>query len=133
MKQKNIEMVQVIRGMACIAIFLFHLPGFGVGGGAKANYSGFPLSIFFLLTGYFLLEGTRKTEKRYFQKKIIRIVPLYWILTLLILAVSLVFPGINHGRNYSLNDLVKSLLFIPYYNSDGKLFSDSQCWLDIDY
>lgn len=120
MKQKKIEMVQVIRGMACIAIFLFHLPS--EWGGVKANYSGFPLSIFFLLTGYFLLEGIRKTEHGYFQKKIFRIVPLYWIFTLLLFAVSLVFPGINHGRSYSLIDLAKSLLFIPYYNSDGMLF-----------
>lgn len=91
-------------------------------GGVKANYSAFPLSIFFLLTGYFLLEGTRKTNKWYFRKKVIRIVPLYWSLTILIFAVSFVMPGINHGRNYMLNDLVRSLLFIPYYNSDGKLF-----------
>ena len=44
-------------------------------------------------------------------------------LTLLIFAVSFVMPGINHGRNYTVEDLIKSLLFIPYYNSDGNLFS----------
>lgn len=120
MKQKNIQTIQALRGIACVAIVLFHLPS--EWGGIKANYSALPLTVFFMLTGYFLLEGTRKTEKDYFKKKAVRIIPLYWSLTLLIFAVSFVMPGINHGRNYTVEDLIKSLLFIPYYNSDGNLF-----------
>lgn len=119
MKQKNIQTVQILRGIACLAIVLFHLPSEW---GGKANYSAFPLAIFFLLTGFFLLEGIRKTDKDYFKKKAVRIIPLYWSLTFLIFAVSFVMPGINHGRSYTVENLIKSLLFIPYYNSDGKLF-----------
>ena len=75
MKQKSIQTIQALRGIACVAIVLFHLPSEW---GVKANYSALPLAIFFLLTGYFLLEGTRKTEKDYFKKRAVRIIPLYW-------------------------------------------------------
>lgn len=119
MKQKNIEIVQMIRGMACISIFFFHLPDTWDG---RAKYSGFPLVIFFILTGFFLIEGTRKDEKNYFIKKIIRIVPLYWSLTILIFLTSFIMPEINNGKSLLFSDLVKSLFFIPYYNLDGKLF-----------
>lgn len=33
MKQKNIQTVQVLRGIACVAIVLFHLPSEWGGGG----------------------------------------------------------------------------------------------------
>ena len=91
-------------------------------GGVKSNYSGFSLVVFFIFTGYFLMEGTRKSEKFYFRKKVIRLVPLYWLLTIALFLISLVMPGINGGKSYSWCNLIYSLLFIPYYSADGKLF-----------
>ena len=78
--------------------------------------------VFFVFTGYFLIEGTRKSEELYFRKKIIRLVPLYWLLTITLFIVSLLMPGINGGKSYTWSNLIQSLLFIPYYSADGKLF-----------
>lgn len=66
MTTKRLEIVQVMRAFACVSIFLYHLP---VAWGVKSNYSGFSLVVFFIFTGYFLMEGTRKSEKFYFRKK----------------------------------------------------------------
>lgn len=120
MTTKKLEIVQVMRAFACISIFLYHLPN--AWGGVKSNYSGFSLMVFFGFTGYFLIEGTRKSEKFYFRKKIIRLVPLYWLLTIALFILSLLVPGINGGKSYSWSNLVQSMFFIPYYSSDGKLF-----------
>lgn len=68
------------------------------------------------------MEGTRKSEKFYFRKKVIRLVPLYWLLTIALFLISLVMPGINGGKSYSWSNLIYSLFFIPYYSADGKLF-----------
>ena len=57
MTTKRLEIVQVMRAFACVSIFLYHLP---VAWGVKSNYSGFSLVVFFIFTGYFLMEGTRK-------------------------------------------------------------------------
>lgn len=120
MNSKKMEIVQVMRAYACISIFLYHLPeSWGI---IKSKYSSFSLVVFFIFTGYFLIEGTRKSEKNYFIKKIIRLVPLYWLLTIILFLLSLLIPGINGGKIYSFEDLVKSLFFIPYYSADGKLF-----------
>ena len=120
MNTKKLEIVQVMRAFACVSIFLYHLPV--TWGGVKSNYSGFSLVIFFIFTGYFLIEGTRKSDKFYFKKKIIRLVPLYWLLTIIMFSISILIPGINGGKSYSWNNLIYSLLFIPYYSSDGRLF-----------
>lgn len=120
MTTKRLEIVQVMRAFACVSIFLYHLPV--AWGGVKSNYSGFSLVVFFIFTGYFLMEGTRKSEKFYFRKKVIRLVPLYWLLTIALFLISLVMPGINGGKSYSWSNLIYSLLFIPYYSADGKLF-----------
>lgn len=120
MGTRKLEIVQIMRAFACASIFLYHLPN--TWGGVKSNYSGFSLMVFFVFTGYFLIEGTRKSEKFYFRKKIIRLVPLYWLLTIALFILSLLVPGINGGKSYSWSNLIQSLLFIPYYSSDGKLF-----------
>ncbi len=67
MTTKRLEIVQVMRAFACVSIFLYHLPV--AWGGVKSNYSGFSLVVFFIFTGYFLMEGTRKKRKVLFQKK----------------------------------------------------------------
>lgn len=95
---------------------------FQIRGGVKSNYSSFSLVVFFIFTGYFLIEGTRKSERFYFRKKIIRLVPLYGMLTIALFIISIVVPGINGGKTYSWSDLFHSLMFIPYYSGDGKLF-----------
>lgn len=99
---------------------MYHLPENW--GGWRSNYSNFSLVIFFTFTGYFLYEGVKKSTNYYFRKKIARLVPLYWFLTILIYVASLVSPGINGGKAYSFSNLIQSLMFIPYYSGDGKLF-----------
>ena len=67
MNTKKLEIVQVMRAFACVSIFLYHLP---VTWGVKSNYSGFSLVIFFIFTGYFLIEGTRKSDKFTSKRKL---------------------------------------------------------------
>lgn len=66
MTTKRLEIVQVMRAFACVSIFLYHLP---VAWGVKSNYSGFSLVVFFIFTGYFLMEGTKKAKSSISEKK----------------------------------------------------------------
>jgi exopolysaccharide production protein ExoZ len=68
------------------------------------------------------LIGDRKGWLVFSQRRVIRIVPMYWLATTLKL-VMMVLAGefVLHAR-FSLVDTVMSYLFLPTRNSDGNLF-----------
>ena len=117
--RKSLEVVQAMRALACTSIFLYHLPERWMV--IQTSYSTFILTVFFVFTGYFLIESTRKNDKHYFLKKIIRLIPLYWTLTILLFVVSCLIPSML-GKTYTFSQLIKSFFFIPYYGADGKFF-----------
>jgi exopolysaccharide production protein ExoZ len=65
--------------------------------------------------------GVGDSAPMFLGKRIIRIVPLYWLITLAMCAVSLV-PGIFSNFTFDMPRLVKSLLFIPHYDPNGNMW-----------
>ncbi|MDX3900184.1 MAG: acyltransferase [Sphingobium sp.] len=107
--------VQYLRGVAAMLVVLYHmlvqedwlynpLPPllFGAGG----------VDIFFVISGFVMFVAARhESPGEFWLKRIIRIVPLYWLATLIFLAMRHAHfgePGID-GASIS-----KSLFFIPY-------------------
>lgn len=117
--KKQLEIVQLLRALGCVLIALYHLPS---GYFLKPDHSGFVLSVFFTISGFFLIKGITKTTKNYFRKKIIRIVPLYWLLTLTIFVAEMIKPGLVSDNAVTPVMLVKSMFFIPYYSSGNNIF-----------
>ena len=117
--KKQLEIVQLLRALGCVMIALYHLPS---GYFLKPDQSGFVLAVFFTISGFFLIEGISKTTKNYFRKKIIRIVPLYWLLTLIIFFAEMIKPGLVSDNAVTLEMFVKSMFFIPYYSSQNNIF-----------
>ncbi len=80
------------------------------------------VEIFFLISGFVMTiasyEDFRQPNaaREFLWRRIIRIVPLYWLITGLVV-VQLLWQG----RVLHPLDLVKSLAFIPYSNEDGSL------------
>lgn len=79
------------------------------------------VKIFFCISGYIicvagmkLLEGTRADVSYFLRRRLIRIVPIYWIATT-------VYAGklILEGDAPSWGDYVLSLFFVPYANDEG--------------
>lgn len=118
MKEK-LEIVQLLRAFGCVMIALYHMPS---GYFLKPGQSSFVLSVFFTISGFFLIKGITKTTKNYFRKKIIRIVPLYWLLTLIIFFAEMIKPGLISDNAVTPEMLVKSMFFIPYYSSGNNIF-----------
>ena len=65
--------------------------------------------------------STRSPEKKRFflTRRLIRILPLYWGLTVFTFAAGLIFPSVI-GYRPTADQLVKSLLFIPYERATAK-------------
>lgn len=73
------------------------------------------VATFFIISGFVMIHahghefGNRSAPGRFFDKRISRIVPLYWFMTSAY-AVNLILTS----RSPSLGEFIKSLLFIPY-------------------
>lgn len=112
--QGKIDSIQMLRVVASVGITLFHIPCFYKTG----LYLEFGVHLFFIISAFLMMYTTQHAPKKYFVgKRLLRIVPLYWILTIATFAVMKVLPGLMDSEGDT-KSLVCSLLFIPY-SRDG--------------
>ncbi len=80
------------------------------------------VSVFFIISGFIMVHiswtnfGTSKAAAKFMQRRIIRIVPLYWAATILALAFHRV--SATHGATDGWRELGYSLAFVPYRGGD---------------
>jgi len=80
------------------------------------------VEIFFLISGFVMTVASYedfkqpKASSSFLWRRIVRIVPLYWLITALVVAQIL-----WQGRVLHPLDLLRSLAFVPYVNDDGSL------------
>jgi len=79
--------------------------------------------IFFVISGFIMVHicwddfGRRGAAPNFLLRRIIRIVPLYWLATI----AALIFHKVSatYGAHAGWSELVRSFLFIPYRDEDG--------------
>lgn len=100
-----------------------HVPFLGLFLGAQG------VAIFFIISGFIITytadapdDQVSHTERaiHFAKRRIARLVPLYWLLTLLV-AVPAFFSGPAGRQEISAGHLLKSLFFIPYANGHGDM------------
>jgi exopolysaccharide production protein ExoZ len=71
--------IQALRAFAAIAVLTYHaqLVIFGV----QTEFAAVPL--FFCISGFIMTMVSRSSAEQFFTRRFIRVVPLYWVLTLL--------------------------------------------------
>jgi peptidoglycan/LPS O-acetylase OafA/YrhL len=78
--------------------------------------------LFFVISGFIMVHiswasfGKRAASTDFLRRRIIRIVPLYWLATVAALASHKVWA--THGTHAGWMDLACSLTFIPYFSSE---------------
>ncbi len=107
--------IQLLRGVAALMVVVFHLvvkmQPFGFDGSQVSFLQG-GVDIFFVISGFIMVHISRERERsggQFMADRIIRIVPIYWLLTLLAY-----FSGADKTR--PIGDLFRSLAFIPSGN-----------------
>ncbi len=109
----QLRSIQVLRGIAASMVVLFHLTE-----GAFVTGAG-GVDIFFVISGFIMgTVGTRDRPLNFLRKRIVRIIPLYWGVTLLMCAAAI--AGLFRNFSFDAASLAKSLLFIPYFNGTGE-------------
>lgn len=121
----QLQILQIIRIIAAMSIALAHINritqihfnrnlGF-----VPAVFGDWGIDLFFVLSGFIIFyvhsDDFAKPQivKSYLIKRFIRIYPIYWILTLVIIPVIFIFPDIGGGYERDFEYIVKSFLLIP--------------------
>jgi exopolysaccharide production protein ExoZ len=113
----RIVSVQYLRAAAALMVVFFHAEGMA---GEYFN-SGWPsfgaagVDIFFVISGFIMWITTaseRTTPSSFMVNRIVRIVPLYWVMTLLLYGGWLIFR--DPAQLPPVSNLLQSLFFIPF-------------------
>jgi exopolysaccharide production protein ExoZ len=117
-----ISSLQYLRGLAALMIVYYHalkaVHQFS-GTALPVSVSASGVDIFFVISGVVMWITTadgRATPSSFFRKRMIRIVPLYWTITLFVAAVALVAPHLLNSTRFDLPHFLASLVFIPWEN-----------------
>lgn len=107
----HFDSIQALRGIAAVFIALEHI--------RFLNCGAFGVDIFFALSGFMIMFTTHKGKEAFFRKRLIRILPLYYLMTIGTFLLLLLFPSMFEQTEAKPVFLIKSLLFIPFDIGDG--------------
>jgi exopolysaccharide production protein ExoZ len=113
--------IQYLRGVAALMVVWVHaleqVPAVQRWFDWKGGASG--VDLFFVISGFIMVvttQGTDVTPAGFLRRRIVRIVPMYWLLTLTMVALALAAPSLFKTLRVSAVPLVESLLFIPHWS-----------------
>jgi exopolysaccharide production protein ExoZ len=112
----KINNLQALRAYAALAVVIFHT---GYIFPHMQQMGKFGVDIFFVISG-FIMARICETDTRFFlRRRLIRILPPYWVMSFLLFLFSMIFPTLLLSTHANPAELIKSLLFIPYFREDG--------------
>jgi exopolysaccharide production protein ExoZ len=119
-RQSMIRPIQYLRAIAALMVVWHHslgqvpgvwqfirVPEFGPSG----------VDLFFIISGFIMLvttDGKEVTAREFFRNRIVRVAPMYWLMTMLMLACAVLAPSQFRTLKFSGAAILQSLLFIPY-------------------
>lgn len=105
MNQK-FESVQSLRGIAALFVMCQHI--------CFLQRGSFGVDLFFLISGFVIMYSTQKNKEGFLSKRLIRIVPLYYLMTFFTYAILVVKPELFEKTTASPLSLVMSLFAVPF-------------------
>lgn len=115
--------LQSLRAIAALLVAYFHavlqLAAFGDAQPSLPLFGACGVDLFFVISGFVMWNSTRGRAvgpAGFFARRIARIVPLYWIVTLTACAIALVAPQLLRSTKFAFDHAAASLFFIPYPN-----------------
>jgi peptidoglycan/LPS O-acetylase OafA/YrhL len=104
--QQRFDSIQVLRGIAALLVVTEHI--------RWMNRGAFGVDVFFVISGFMMMLSTQKNRTHFWRKRLLRILPPYYLLTVLTYVLLLMFPNMFEQTSGNPIYLVKSLLFIPF-------------------
>jgi exopolysaccharide production protein ExoZ len=118
-RRSTLLSIQYLRGIAALLVVFHHSRNpqswlYNPIEGLEFGTAG--VDVFFILSGFIMFVAARdEPTPEFFRRRIVRIVPLYWIATAAVVILKIATTGAPDS-NY-LTRLMLSLAFVPHYNS----------------
>jgi exopolysaccharide production protein ExoZ len=110
--------LQQLRAIAALMVVFYHarFPHYPAWNGYAFGTLG--VDLFFVISGFVIYWVTRNETsfRRYLLRRIVRVVPLYWMLTALMAATVLLAPQLFRQTTFELVHFLQSLAFVPAFN-----------------
>lgn len=114
--------IQYLRAAAALMVVLYHL-GLPL---SRAGYTGYwpaglerGVDLFFVISGFIMVMTTQAgnvSPGRFLARRFLRIAPLYYVLTLTMLAVYAVAPSLLQSFRFEFSHVLSSFAFWPHLN-----------------
>jgi exopolysaccharide production protein ExoZ len=111
-RTEELQSVQALRALAATTVIFAHVP--------FINRGGFGVAIFFVISGFIICYISSINPSHFWLKRVFRVVPLYWIRTFGVFLIALVAPHLLNFSTARLDELLKSLFFIPFWKESGR-------------
>jgi peptidoglycan/LPS O-acetylase OafA/YrhL len=104
--------IQLLRFIAAALVVLTHSMGEFP---QLTAYGWFGVDIFFVISGFIMSHITQNQKDAFFAKRLIRIVPQYWLFTVLLSVIALLAPNLLRSARFDPLHILCSLFFIPHW------------------
>ena len=112
-KSETLWSIQYLRALAALGVIIFHSLS---GTGDDFEFGAIGIHLFFVISGFLMWTTTCRRDAdigRFVESRMKRIVPIYWIATLLTVSLNSLFPGYLYQATSDPVHVIKSVLFIP--------------------
>jgi len=119
---KTLFSIQYLRGAAALAVVLYHALQWE-SGGFEVGRAG--VDVFFVISGVIMWGITADgaaTPRSFLWRRVTRVAPLYWLATLLVAGLAIVWPYFLPEVLLGWRHLALSLAFIPHFDPRGRPF-----------
>jgi exopolysaccharide production protein ExoZ len=127
--KRTFTSLQVLRGLAALFVTLHHYVQMVLMAKPKGAVATFLLErgpiavdIFFILSGFIMAysaEGYRGQGGRFLVNRFVRVMPNYWLYTIILLVSVALLPSTSYLTDWNPASLWHSLVLIPYPNPNG--------------
>jgi exopolysaccharide production protein ExoZ len=126
-RRERLDAIQYLRAVAALMVVVHHARNADPGGWLFNPLEDYQLlargvDVFFVISGFIMYFAARHERPREFLlKRVIRVVPLYWLATAMLIAVAAWF-GDPLLRELDAARVLQSLAFVPHYDPSGQPF-----------
>jgi exopolysaccharide production protein ExoZ len=119
---KTLFSIQYLRAAAALAVVVYHATQWG-GGVLDIGRAG--VDVFFVVSGVIMWRVTGQAEAspgKFVWRRFTRVAPFYWLITLILTAVAVVWPDFLDNVHPQTGHVLLSMAFIPHMDPKGLPF-----------
>ncbi|WP_425045977.1 acyltransferase family protein [Primorskyibacter sp. S87] len=125
----KLEGLQLLRALAALMVLIGHVIA------EAEHYFGIALApgnlpwtrgvdIFFVISGFIITLSAARYRRRpvaFLQRRMLRVVPLYYLFTTLMVATLILAPDATKDTQLEVGQVLSSYLFLPFERHDGRI------------